>query len=452
MDLYKILIVDDESEYRETYKMLLEDNGYVVGQASCTDEALEILEQEYYPIVLTDILMPGDDGIALLKQIKKRFGQSVEVIVVTGYGSVKGAVEAMKIGALGYFIKSHDPQALLMEISKAKRLVQFETKKNIRIKKDGQTEYISQSKNKKMQEILDMVNDLYHSNCNVLLTGESGVGKEIIAKWIHERSSRKDEVLLPVNCQAISESVLESELFGHEKGAFTGASHRRIGRFEEANGGTLFLDEIGELTPQIQVKLLRVLDNRIIERMGSNKPIPVSFRLITATNRNLKKEIENGCFREDLFYRINTLHIEIPPLRERREDLKDMIYFFVDQFSMELKKEVKMIDQETEDFLLQYDYPGNIRELKNMIERLVVLSKNGVLKLDHKPMVKQSVVEDAKEGPILTYKDAKKNFEIQYISRALEQCDYNITKTAKKMDMSRRQLFNKMVAYKLNNN
>ncbi|GAU79263.1 sigma-54 dependent transcriptional regulator [Fusibacter sp. 3D3] len=449
MESTKILIVDDEIEYRETYRMLLEDNGYIVGEASGTEEALEILEREYYPVVLTDILMTGEDGIYLLKQIKKRYQNSIEVIIVTGYGSVTGAVEAMRIGALGYFIKSHNPQALLVEIHKAKRLVQFEAQKNTIRKKTDAGAYISQSQNPQMQKILDTIDELKTSNCNVLLTGESGVGKEIIAKWIHEKSSRVDEILLPVNCQAMSENLLESELFGHEKGAFTGAANKRIGRFEESHGGTLFLDEIGELSPEIQVKLLRVLDNRYIERLGSNKQIPVNFRLISATNRDLATEIKKGNFRQDLFYRINTLHIEIPPLRDRREDLQEMITFFINQYSIEMKKEIKVIDQETEKYLLTYDYPGNIRELKNIIERLVVLSKAGVLKMDFMPQ--QGILNNQTYNqPIMLYKEAKKIFEINFIMNALSNCNNNITKTAEAIGMSRKQLFNKMVEHDLN--
>ena len=448
MESTKILIVDDEIEYRETYRMLLEDNGYIVGEAGTSEEALKILEEEYYPIVLSDILMPGDDGISLLKQIKERFEKAIEVIIVTGYGSIQGAVEAMRIGALGYFIKSHNPEALLAEINKAVRLVNFEAQRQIIRQRSGSDEYVSQSKNPKMQRILDTIRSLGTSNCNVLLTGESGVGKEIIAKWIHDLSMRSNEIFLPVNCQAISENILESELFGHEKGAFTGATNKRIGRFEESHGGTLFLDEIGELKQTTQVKLLRVLDNRYIERLGSNKPIPVNFRLISATNRNLSNEILKGRFREDLFYRINTLHIEIPPLRERREDLKNMIDFFIDRFSSEMKKEIIGIDHGTESYLLTYDYPGNVRELKNIIERLVVLSKSKILKMNFGEKESEILKKEIKD--IISYKDAKKAFEIEYIKNALNCYNNNITKTAEAIGMSRRQLFNKIIEYHLN--
>ncbi len=456
MEYTKILIVDDETEYRETYRMLLEDKGFIVAEASCTEEALNELENEYYPIVLTDILMPGDDGIALLKKIKEIYGSRVEVIIVTGFGSVSGAVEAMKIGALGYFIKSHNPQALISEIEKAKRLVQFEVQKTIANNEAGDTKYISQSKNPKMQRILEIIDSIGPSDCNVLLTGESGVGKEIFAKWIHEKSNRSSGILLPVNCQAISETVLESELFGHEKGAFTGASALRVGRIEEAHGGTLFLDEIGELSSDTQVKLLRVLDNRYVERIGSNKQIHVNFRLISATNRVLESEITKGRFREDLFYRINTVHIEIPPLRERREDIKDMIYFFIDQYGKEMKKNIREIEPNTERYLLEYDYPGNIRELKNIIERLVVFSKGGVLHFDEmtnrpcKDKSKVVAVENESTSFLLSYKEAKKQFEVDYISKALRMNDNNITQTAKSIGMSRRQLFNKLVEHNLN--
>ncbi len=455
MEYTKILIVDDEMEYRETYRMLLEDKGFLVTEASCTDEALMALEQEYYPIVLSDILMPGDDGMVLLKRTKELYGSRVEVIIVTGYGSVSGAVEAMKNGALGYFIKSHDPQALIAEIEKAKRLVHFETEKSIADVKSSDSLFITRSKNPRMQRILDLVESLGQSDCNVLLTGESGVGKEIFAKWIHEKSARSNEILLPVNCQAISETVLESELFGHEKGAFTGATAMRIGRLEEAHGGTLFLDEIGDLRLDIQVKLLRVLDNRYVERIGSNKQIHINFRLISATNKVLFEEIKNGRFREDFFYRINTVQIEIPPLRERKEDLKDMIQFFIKRYSQEMKKKVCGIEPGTEHALMNYHYPGNIRELKNIIERLVVFSRDGVLRLDEMTPdlvrfeVEAHPTDSAVERAIPEYREAKRQFEIKYISKALRMNDNNITQTAKQIGLSRRQLFNKLVEYDL---
>lgn len=447
----KILIVDDEIEYRETYRMLLEAKGFLVGEAGNTIEALEMLEREYYPIVLSDIIMPGKDGIHLLKEIKKAYKDSIEVIIVTGYGSVESAVNAMKIGALGYFIKSRNPEELLKEIDKAKRLIKLQAKNNMAKKDTNAKLYLYQTKSSKMNKVLDYVDAVSKTNSNILLTGESGVGKEIMANLIHDKSERAGMIFVPINCQAISDNLLESELFGHEKGSFTGATSKRIGRFEEAGGGTIFLDEIGEMSRGTQIKLLRVLDNKKIERVGSSKQIDVDFRLISATNRDLKVEIEKGNFREDLFYRINTINIEIPPLRERKEDIEGMVNFFITHFSNEMKKDVKRVDSETKKFLLNYNYPGNVRELKNIIERMVVLSKDGVLKLNKFDGIVVEISDNTidMDNKITPYKEAKKKFEIHYIKNVLKKCDNNITKAAKLMKISRRQLFNKLVEYKL---
>lgn len=449
MKSVKILIVDDEIEYRETNRLLLESKGYDVEEAKSAKEALDILSKEYYPIVITDVIMPGKDGFYLLDEIKRIYQEMIEVIIVTGYGSVESAVLAMKAGALGYFIKSRNPDELFNEIEKACRLIKYEKQKII-VNRDSESKlFLNQSKSLKIQKILSDIDSLKETDCNILLTGESGVGKEIFAKLIHDKSQRSKEVFLPTNCQAFSENLLEAELFGHEKGAFTGANAQRIGRFEAASGGTMFLDEIGELSQSIQVKLLRVLDSRYIERIGSNKRINVKFRLISATNKDLKKEMDYGNFREDLYYRINTVHFLIPPLRERREDLEQMIDFFVTQLSIETKKNISHIEPSTLKYLLEYDYPGNIRELKNILERMVVLSKDGVLRIENNESTSGS--HDAREefDEVISYKDAKRIFEINYLENALRSNDFNISKTSIQIGMSRRQLFNKITEYHL---
>ena len=444
----KLLIVDDEADYRETYRMLLESRGFIVGEADSAEAALDILAKEYYPIVLTDVIMPGRDGLYLLEQIKSQYGNTVEVIVVTGYGSIDNAVKAMRIGALGYFIKSRNPGELFSEIEKARRVVRLESRKNLADRQAGGTLYLHQSESPRIRRILEDMAALSDSDCNVLITGESGVGKEIFAKHLHDKSVRSEGIFMPTNCQAFSESLLESELFGHEKGAFTGAAGRRIGRFEEASGGTLFLDEVGELSPGTQVKLLRVLDSRRIERIGSNKSIPVDFRLVSATNRILRKEIGNGRFREDLFYRINTVAFEIPPLRERREDLPGMIDFFVEQIGREVKKEIKGPAPETLRYLLAHDYPGNVRELRNLLERMIVLSRDGVLRLEEAAGGSVGTREASLE-PLIPYRDAKRRFEKRYFAEALEHAGGNVTHAAKATGLSRRQFFNKITEYGL---
>ncbi|MCQ4924016.1 sigma-54 dependent transcriptional regulator [Tissierella carlieri] len=447
-EVFKILIVDDEKEHRETYRMLLESRGFIIGEAKSGDEALNIMESEYYPIVLCDVIMPGLSGIEVLKKIKSDY-ESVEVIMVTGYGGVETAVEAMKIGAFGYFIKSHNPEELLIEIEKAKKLLNLQKKNNMISTKKNKERYLYQSKNPKMKELLNTLEDIGQSSANVLLLGESGVGKEIIAQRLHDISKRSNMPFIAINCQYYSTNLLESELFGHEKGSFTGANEKRIGRFEEANGGTIFLDEIGEISQEIQVKFLRVLENRKIERMGSNKQIEVDFRLICATNKNLLHEIQSGNFREDLFYRINTIILEIPPLRERKEDILDMINFFIDNYKMEFKKDITKIENETLEYLLNYSYPGNIRELKNIIERMFVLCKDGVLKMEGMESSTAKNFDSHKHFDILDFNLARANFEKEYLINALKLNDNNITKTAEVIGLSRRQLFNKINEYNL---
>ena len=440
--IFKILIVDDEKEYRETTRLILENKGYTVAEASSGSQALDLIQHEYYPLILCDYIMPKMNGLELLKKVKKQY-KNTEIIIITGYGDVESAVEAMKLGAFGYFIKGNNPQGLLFEIDKAKRMLSLEKKQNLISKKNDKNRFLYQSKSPKMKEIISILEEVASTNTNVLLLGESGVGKEVIARKLHEMSDRATMPFIAINCQYFSDSLLVSELFGHEKGAFTGANEKRIGRFEEANGGTIFLDEIGEIPTDIQVKFLRVLDNKTIERMGSNKQISVDFRLISATNRNLPEEVKNNNFREDLFYRINTITIEIPPLRERKADIEDMIYFFIQMYQEELKKEIKEIERDTLQYLLNYDYPGNIRELKNIIERLVVLSKDAILNMNNLGS-NYIINKDNKNVDVSNYEKARDEFEKEYFLNALKQHDFNVTHTAQGIGLSRRQLINKI--------
>ena len=440
--LFKILIVDDDADYRETYKMLLSKKGYSIDTSASAEEALKMLDKEYFPLIISDIMMPGIDGVNFLKQVKSLYDKNVEVIMVTGYGSIESAVQTMKMGAFGYFIKSHNPEELILEIEKVHKIFSLQSINKIN-KINEKSKYLFTSKNKEMQNVYELVNRVATSNSNVLITGESGVGKEIIAQMIHEKSNRANMPFIPINCQYFSTGLIESELFGHEKGSFTGAASKRIGHLEEANGGTVFLDEIGDMNESTQVKLLRVLETKQIERIGSNTLIDVDFRLVTATNKDLTKAVADRKFREDLYYRINTIEIKIPPLRRRKEDIEDLIYFFINRFNREMGKGIKNIDEETKHNLLNYSYPGNIRELKNIIERLVVLSSDGIIKED---IIINKVSNMESDKPeITTYKQAKQNFEKQYIIQVLKSCNNNITHAAKLMEISRRQLFNKII-------
>lgn len=440
---FKIILVDDEDNYRETSQMLLEQFGYTVTSVSSAEEALEIMGKEYHPLVITDIVMQGMNGIDFLQNIKKIYQENVEVIMVTGYGSVETAVQTIKMGAFGYFIKSHNPEELIIEIEKARKIIELRNaKENNPV--EFEDNFLLTSKNPKMQKIWEMVDKVADSNANILITGESGVGKEIVAKQLHICSSRREKPFIAVNCQQYPDALIESELFGHEKGAFTGAVFKRIGKLETTSGGTIFLDEIGDMNINTQIKLLRVLETRTIERIGSNHTISVDFRLVSATNRDIYSQEREGNFRKDFLYRINTIEINIPPLRDRREDLEDLIPFFVNKYAKETGKKISSIDEKTRSFLYTHDYPGNVRELKNIIERMVILSDSPILHLDCQVTSPCGTEENLFDFTQITYREAKRSFEKKYISEMLLSCNGNITRAAEKMGISRRQLFNKI--------
>ncbi len=446
---FKVLVVDDEIEFRNVYRLMLQYKGYSVTLAASGEECLNLLNIDAYDLVLTDLKMDSMDGIELLKTIKDR-NYKCEVILITAFSTVDNAVTAMKQGAFGYFIKGQDPQILLKEIEKI--VIINELKNDVKIYKNNQMNFncYLETKSNKFADVLRISEKAAESNSNILILGESGSGKEIIAKYIHQCSSRKDKSFVAVNCQVFSDGLLESELFGHEKGSFTGAIEKRIGRFEEADNGTLFLDEIGEISLNTQVKLLRVIDNKCIERIGSNNKITVNLRLISATNKNLEKVILEGKFREDLFYRINTIIICVPPLRERKDDIPALIKYFLNLFKNEMKKDISSIEDGLLDILMNYDYPGNIRELKNIIERLVVLSENGLLKKNDLPEIKlKSEGNFEFNTGLKTLRDIRQNAEINYIKYVLMRCNNNISEAARVLDISRRQLYNKLYEYKI---
>lgn len=405
------------------------------------EDALKLLDRKFFPIIVTDMMMDGMSGIDLLKIVKKEYADEIEVIMVTGYGSIETAVETIKTGAFGYFIKSHNPKELQEEVERAAKSMEIRKWKSIEASKMN---FVVSSKNPKMAKIWALVEKLADSDANVLITGESGTGKEIMANRIHELSGRKNEAFVPINCQSIPASLIESELFGHEKGAFTGANESHKGKLEKGNMGTIFLDEIGDMSTDMQGKLLRVLENHQIERVGSNVSIDVNFRVISATNKPLSDMVKEGSFRGDLMYRINTFEIDIPPLRERREDIPTFVNYFTRRYVAKTGKCICGISEDTWQFLLNYNYPGNVRELKNMIERMVILApKDGILHMDDKKGVGYlNEIEDM--GVVEPYRDAKRKWERNYIIGVLDKEYGNITKAADIMELSRRQLFNKM--------
>lgn len=443
---FKVLVVDDEPEYRDVLKMILTEKGYSVAMASGGAEALAILGQTQFHLVLSDLIMDGMNGIQLLQAIRDRHPDTA-VIILTGYGTIENAVEAMKIGASSYFVKGGDPVDLLKEIGNVRKKI-FGQLLSKEMKSTGNSpDFFLRTKNDRFRKVLDIAERASQSNVNILILGESGVGKEVFAQYIHDCSERKNGRFIPVNCQSFAGGLLESELFGHEKGSFTGALDRRKGRFETANGGTLFLDEVGDVPLSTQVKLLRALETKKIERLGSSESFFVDFRLISATNKNLAREIREGRMREDFFYRISTITLEIPPLRSRKEDLPLLIDFFLERSQILHGKTVRNIENGVREFLLSYQYPGNVRELKNIIERLVVLSREGSILLSDLPDFVEQAEERIMDGEIRQLKEIRKKVEAEYIQKVLQRCDDKMAEAARCLGISRRQLLNKINEY-----
>jgi two-component system NtrC family response regulator len=377
-----ILVVDDEKNYLLVLSALLEEEGYEVLTSASSLEALEILKASDVDLVLTDMKMPGMDGIELLEQIKTRDAE-LPVIMMTAHGTVDKAVEAMQKGAYSYIMKPFDNERLTLFVKNAIATYKV-VKENRRLRNAVESQYQFGNiiaKSKAMRDVFQLIQKVAPSNATVLVEGESGTGKELVAKSIHFNSPRRDNPFVAVNCSALAESLLESELFGHERGAFTGAVSSKKGRFELAHGGTLFLDEIGELSANLQVKLLRVLQDKSFERVGGVRSIAVDIRVIAATNKNLGLEMRAGRFREDLFYRLNVVHIAIPPLRDRREDIRLLVNHFIQKYAAERRSAVPVrgVAQEVDRLFYDYSWPGNVRELENVIERVMILCPNEII-------------------------------------------------------------------------
>ncbi|MDO4834186.1 MAG: sigma-54 dependent transcriptional regulator [Bacillota bacterium] len=451
-ELFRILVVDDEPEYCSVLKMIIESKGYCVETRTSGTDALSALEKSNFDLVISDVKMPQMSGHDLLKEIKKR-EYDVEVIMLTAFGSIEKAVETMKLGAYTYVTKENDPEELLIEIDKVANIRALERENKI-LKKRKNCEYMIDSRNDKFRQMLSLVERAAQSESNILILGESGTGKEVLASYIHSKSKRSHNNLLEMNCQAISESILESELFGHEKGAFTGAMQRRIGHFEAANGGTLFLDEIGGISVGLQAKMLKAIENKVIYRMGSSTPVNVDFRLITATNRNLQSDMEKELFRSDLFYRISTIVLELPPLRERKEDIPLFIDFYMQKYCREMNKTGIEFAPGVREMLEEYNYPGNIRELKNLIERLLVLSPQDCIKEEYLPSEVINFNKQSSEGIIRTdytesLREYRQKAEKKYICDLMHKYPDDMNKVSEILSITRRQLLNKMLEYDL---
>lgn len=447
----KILIADDEKNMRWILGKNLRDENFSVSEASDGEEAFHLFLDEEPDLVILDYRMPELDGMEVLKRIKT-INPKLPVIMITAHGSTDAAVEAMKLGAADYVSKPFDINDLKLSIFKALNIDKLN--KEIDYLKETAKQIFNGKiigNSKKMREVFELVNKVADTNASVLIIGESGTGKEGIAASIHNKSSRNNKPFITVNCGAIPETLIESELFGYEKGAFTGANARKAGRFDRAQGGTLFLDEIGELSLPLQVKILRVLQEKEFERVGGSEVIKSDVRIIAATNRDLDKMAEKGEFREDLLYRLKVIPVYLPPLRERKEDIPLLVEYFIDKYCKEVNKVKFTMERETLDLLKSYDFPGNIRELENLIERLVILSPDPVIgpSLLPKEILKEAF-SGKKEDFILPEEGINlEKVEESFVRQALIMANGNQTHAAKLLGLSRHALIYRMEKFNL---
>ncbi|MBN1615249.1 MAG: sigma-54-dependent Fis family transcriptional regulator [Deltaproteobacteria bacterium] len=445
-----ILVVEDGQSQREMLRDFLRKEGHWVGEADNGVEAVRAVREGHYDLILLDYKMPGMDGMEVLREVKQ-LNPEIDVVIITAYGTIETAVEAMKAGAIDYITKPIEFDDLLMQVERvAERRVLLRENEILR-ERLGERAVTADRiiyKSEQMGALINLAARVAASRATVLIQGESGTGKELLARLIHNLSARSAGPIIAVNCGALHENLLESELFGHEKGAFTGAITRRIGRFEEADGGTLFLDEIGELSPTVQVKLLRFLQDREFQRLGGNQTLHSDVRIISATNRDLEARVREGAFREDLFYRLNVVTMAIPPLRERRDDIPVLVDHFLGRFASENVKEISGMSSEARDMLMKYDYPGNVRELENIIERAVVICRGSVISQEDLPFRRevspppQDRVQD--EGLL---RGSVEDLERKLISEAMEKAGDLQTKAAELLGISERMLRYKLKKY-----
>ena len=438
-----ILVVDDEPAMRESLKDWLVEDGYEVALASNGENAINMAAEKNFDVILLDLKMPGMDGIEALEKLKE-VSPEAEILMMTAYAAVDTAVQAMKQGAFDYLVKPFDPEEVEIQIKKIvahKELVL----ENILLRKKLEEKYQFDEiigKSDAMQEIFDLIGRVAPTDSTVLITGESGTGKELVAQAIHGNSSRCYMPFIAVSCGALPDSLLESELFGYEKGAFTGADHTKRGRFEMADKGTLFLDEIGDISLKTQVDLLRVLQQKEFCRLGSEDMIKVDVRIIAATNRDLQQAIRENRFREDLYYRLNVISIHMPPLRDRREDIPLLAETAIQKYCMEMNKEKVKIAPSALKLLMEYDWPGNVRELENIIERALVIGREKEIVADDLPFSSKSITLDS-------FPKSLKMMEKFHIVRILNGCDWNISRAARELDIDRQTLYNKIEKYEI---
>ena len=448
----RILIVDDEDGMRRLLSRVLTREGYETSAVGSGAEALRLVASERFDLVVTDIKMPEMDGLQLLAELKE-YEPSLPIIVITAYGTIENAVQALRSGAYDYIAKPFENDEIKLTVAKAfERERLLAENRYLHAELEGRYDFSGiVGGSLAMQQVYEMASSVAVSNANVLITGESGTGKELLARSIHYSSLRKEKPFVVLNCAAISEGVLESELFGHEKGAFSGALDTRKGRFERADQGTLFIDEVAEMSIAAQVKLLRVIQEHEFERVGGNKTISVDVRIVAATNKKLEDQVKDGNFREDLYYRLNVVNINVPPLRSRREDVEPLSRFFLEKYISETGKKITDLSPRALSCLLAHDWPGNVRELQNAIERAVVLSKGSVLTPRDFPQGMQGddqiCLQIPEKGGSLT--DILEDLERQLIIQTLQREDGSQTRAAETLGIKRTTLRYKMEKYRM---
>jgi two-component system response regulator HydG len=445
----KILVIDDELPVREMVQRLLSESNYEVRLARNGEEGLALFRKEGFDLVVTDLSMPGMNGIEVLRTIKSEEA-SVPVILITAFATIDTAVEAIKTGAYDYITKPFDPDDLAITIKNAlAHKLLFDENLLLRRKLDNaERKGAIIGESLRIREVFHLIDKVASTDATVLIEGESGTGKELVARRLHEVSQRAGKRMLSVNCGALPETLLESELFGYEKGAFTGASAAKEGIFKAADRGTLFLDEVGEMPPPLQVKLLRVLQDKEVLTVGGRQAIPVDVRIIAATNKDLKAEVAAGRFREDLYYRINVFTIPMPPLRERREDIPLLLHHFMGKYNREFGKDVQSISPKLMQFFMDYDWPGNIRELENYVERAILMADGSQLQL---AALRRETDEGGEEDEdrVLSFKEAKERFEKEYILALLDRFDGVVSRAAEAANMPRPNFYEKLKKYEI---
>ncbi|HPI38341.1 MAG TPA: sigma-54 dependent transcriptional regulator [Ignavibacteriaceae bacterium] len=446
----KILVVDDEDIIRESLSYVLKNEGYIVEEATNGKEAYDKVVSNFYDLVITDIEMPQMKGIELLERISALTNQTL-VMMITAYGSLDTAIKALRFGASDYILKPIEFDELLIKINRLLEIKKLVTENQL-LRKEIQRNFdFSQlvGKSPLMQRIFEMIKIVADTESTVLITGNSGTGKELVARAIHFNSKRKNKPFLAVNCGAISENLIESELFGHKRGAFTGAFADKEGYLKAADGGTLFLDEISEMPLQLQVKLLRVIQEKECTPVGTTYSIPINVRFLASTNRNLEQEIKDGKFREDLYYRLNVIEINIPSLKDRKDDIPFLVDHFINKYRVEMRRKVKGIDNVALNALLNYDWKGEVRELENVIERAVIFAKDELIGVRDLPIYLQSTKDFIIPDKAGSLDDFIKKVEKEYIFKALENNNNDKEKVAKLLDLGLSTLYRKIKEYGL---